>query len=321
MTESRSSEKPRVGVSDCLLGHEVRHDGGHKRDLFVVKVLDDYFDWVPVCPEVEVGMGTPREPLRLVRDGDAVHMITVKTGVDWTERMVAYSEERTERLVSDHLRGFILKKDSPSCGMDRVKVYDHNQVPAKTGRGLFAERLLERFPNLPVEEEGRLNDRPLRENFIARVYTYDRWRTLLESEPSAGDIVGFHSRHKLLLLAHDPATYYAMGPLVAEAGTLPLPELLERYERALMTALASPAPARRHVNTLHHILGFLKDELDADDKVEILDVIEQFREGIVPLVAPLTLLKSHLRRIDNEWVKSQVYLDPYPRELGLRSHV
>lgn len=315
------TDRPRVGVSDCLLGHEVRHDGGHKRDLFVVKVLDDYFEWVPVCPEVEVGMGTPREPLRLARRGEAVHMITVKTGVDWTERMVRYSEQRTRRLAEDRLRGFILKKDSPSCGMERVKVYDHNGVPSKSGRGLFAERLLSRLPNLPVEEEGRLNDKPLRENFIGRVYAYHRWRSLLEKGATPAAIVDFHARHKLLLMAHDPATYYEMGPLVARAGKLPIEELADAYETMLMGALDRPAPAGRHVNTLQHILGFLKDALSGDDKAEILRVIDEYRQGIVPLVAPLALLKFHLRKSSSEWIKNQVYLDPYPAKLALRSHL
>jgi uncharacterized protein YbgA (DUF1722 family)/uncharacterized protein YbbK (DUF523 family) len=276
---------------------------------------------VAVCPEVEVGMGTPREPLQLVRHPGGSRMVTTRTGTDWTERMAAYAERRLDRLAGDRLRGFILKKDSPSCGTERVRLCDPGGVPSRDGRGLFAAALLERFPSLPVEDEGRLNDKPLRENFVARVYTYDRWRRLADSSPSAGKVVAFHSRHKLLILAHDPERYYRLGRLVAATGTLPRAELLERYEHELMASLRRPAPVGHHVNTLHHIMGFLKDVLSSDDKAAVLRVIEEYREGTVPLVAPLTLLGFHSRRADVAWIREQVYLDPYPRRLGLRSHV
>lgn len=314
-------ERPRIGISECLLGREVRYDGGHKRDRYAMDVLGEYFEWVPVCPEVEVGMGTPREPLRLLREADGVRMVTIRSGDDWTGRMHEYSRSRLDALATERLRGWILKKDSPSCGMERVKVYDDNDVPSRDGRGLFAAALLERFPNLPVEEEGRLDDRALRENFICRVYTYDRWRRLVEAGGGAGAVVEFHARHKYLLLAHEPAAYRVLGRLVAAAGRTHLPELLSRYEAGLMEALSRPAPVRRHVDALHHILGFLKQELSSEDRAEILDVIEEYRAGTVPLITPLTLLRFHLRKLDSGWIHEQVYLQPYPRELALRSHV
>jgi uncharacterized protein YbgA (DUF1722 family)/uncharacterized protein YbbK (DUF523 family) len=318
---SETGAKARIGISLCLLGEEVRHDGGHKRDRYATDVLSAYFEWVPVCPEVEVGMGTPREPIRLVGGKDGVRLVGVDSERDWTEQMAEFSQRRVEALAAQKIHGFILKKNSPSCGMERVRLYNDKGMPSRDGVGAFARVLLETLPNLPVEEEGRLNDAPLRENFITRVYTYRRWTALLEEGLTPGKLVDFHTCHKLLLLAHNPGRYYKMGPLVAEAGKRNLGDLATAYEEHLMAALAKPAAVRRQVNTLHHLCGFLKKELDADEKRELLDVIDQYRQGIVPLVTPLTLLSHHLRRIDNRWVGKQVYLDPYPRELALRSHL
>jgi uncharacterized protein YbgA (DUF1722 family)/uncharacterized protein YbbK (DUF523 family) len=318
-TSQSDHARPRVGISRCLLGDEVRHDGGHKRDRYATDVLAAYVDWVPVCPEVEVGMTTPRPALRLVRGPRALHMITIKTGEDWTDRMNAYSGERVEELEDDGLAGFVLKKNSPSCGMERVKVYDDNGVPARDGSGLFATALLAKFPSLPVEEEGRLNDHRLRECFVTRIFAYQRWRQFLGNDPTPAGLVRFHTAHKYLLLAHSPKRYYELGPQVARAGEAEFHELLASYESGFMAALARPAPAKRHVNVLQHLCGFLKDELDAATRAELGDVIESFRDGVVPLIAPLTLLNHHLRRLDHPWVGEQRYLDPYPRELALRS--
>jgi uncharacterized protein YbgA (DUF1722 family)/uncharacterized protein YbbK (DUF523 family) len=313
--------KPRVAVSLCLLGEEVRHDGGHKRSRFMTDVLGEYFEWIPLCPEVDVGMGIPREPIRLLDDGGKVRLIGIRSERDWTDEMAAYADKKVRELAARDIDGFILKKDSPSCGMERVKLYNVKGMPTRDGVGAFARVLMERMQTLPVEEEGRLNDAGLRENFITRVYTYQRWRALLREGLDAGALVDFHTRHKLLLLAHSPKHYYEMGPMVAEAGTSDLEEMAPQYERLLMAALAKPATTQRQVNTLHHLCGFLKDELDAGEKAELLDVIEQYRRGIVPIVTPLTLLGAHLRRIEHPWVNRQVYLSPYPRDLGLRSHV
>ena len=313
--------KPRVAVSLCLLGEEVRHDGGHKRSRFATDVLAEYFEWAPVCPEVEVGMGIPREPIRLLADGDEIRLIGIRSERDWTDEMAAYAEAKVAELAGEDIDGFILKKDSPSCGMARVKLYNAKGMPTRDGVGAFARVLMERMTTLPVEEEGRLNDAGLRENFITRVYTYQRWRQLLREGLTPGQLVDFHTRHKLLLLAHSPKHYYEMGPLVAEAGARDLDELAAEYERLLMAGLAKPATKQRQVNTLHHLCGFLKDALDGEQKAELLDVIEQYRRGVVPIVAPLTLLSAHLRRVNHPWVTRQLYLSPYPRELGLRSHV
>jgi uncharacterized protein YbgA (DUF1722 family)/uncharacterized protein YbbK (DUF523 family) len=313
------SDRPRVGISLCLLGEEVRHDGGHKHDRYATGVLGQHFQWVPVCPEVEVGMGTPREPVNLLRTDDGVIMRGIRSGKDWTEQMQTYSRQRVEALREADLHGFILKKDSPTCGMERVRLYDKNNVPSRDGVGLFAQALMDQIPNLPLEEEGRLNDKPLRENFITRVYAYHRWRTLLQGEVSPHALVEFHTGHKMLLLAHSPQLYTELGRLVAQAGTLPLDELLDSYESMFMRALAKPASPGRQVNALQHLMGYLKEDVSADDKAELNDVIQEYREGIVPLIVPLTLLRHHLRQIDDPWVAKQVYLQPYPRELALRS--
>jgi uncharacterized protein YbgA (DUF1722 family)/uncharacterized protein YbbK (DUF523 family) len=311
--------RPRVGISLCLLGEEVRHDGGHKHDRYATGVLAQHFQWVPVCPEVEVGMGTPREPVNLLRTDEGVIMRGIRSGEDWTERMNEYSAQRVESLARNILHGFILKKDSPSCGMERVRLYDHNNVPSREGVGLFAQALKDLLPNLPLEEEGRLNDKPLRENFITRVYAYYRWSEMLRVGASPASVVDFHTSHKMLLLAHSPKHYSELGQLVAQAGTLPLEELLDRYGATFMQALAKPASPGRQVNALQHLMGYLKESVTAEDKAELVGVIQEYRDGIVPLIVPLTLLRHHLRQIEDPWVERQIYLQPYPRELALRS--
>lgn len=311
--------RPRLGISRCLLGDEVRHDGGHKRNRYATEVLGEHVEWVSMCPEVEVGMTTPRPALRLIRADGGPRMITIQTGEDWTERMNAYSRDRADSLATEGLDGFVLKKDSPSCGMERVKIYDHNSVPSRDGSGLFAGTLLERFPALPMEEEGRLNDQRLRENFVTRIYAYQRWREFLHREPNPAKLIEFHTGHKYLLLAHSPKHYYQLGPRVAEAGSGEFETIVAEYETGFMSALRHPAPVKRHVNVLQHLCGFLKEQLDGPAKQELGEVIESFRAGLVPLVAPLTLLNHHLRAINHPWVGQQRYLDPYPRELALRS--
>ena len=312
------SGKILVGVSTCLLGERVRYNGDHKRDNYIVDILADYFKWVPVCPEVEIGLGTPREAIRLVREDQRIKLKTTQTEIDLTEQMTDYSQDRVETL-SD-LNGYILKKDSPSCGMERVKVYDQNGIPGRTGMGIYAKALLDRFPNLPIEEEGRLNDPSLRENFVTRVYTYNRWRVLIETA-SISEILNFHAAHKMLILAHNPFLYREMGQLLASQNEFEWSEILQQYESLLMKSLRRPATRRRHVNVLQHLCGFLKRELDSESKRELHDVIEDYRLGLSPLIAPLTLLQHHLRKIAHPWVESQIYLEPYPKELALRSQI
>ena len=311
----------RIGISSCLLGEKVRFDGGHKRDAFLVETFGRFVEWVQVCPEVEMGLGTPRETLRLVRIGENTRMLMPKTGADHTQAMNAFAERRVRDLRQEDLCGYILKKDSPSCGMERVRVFDAHGVPAKCGRGLFAEALLRHFPNLPVEEEGRLSDPRLRENFIERVFAYRRLRTLFTGRWKLDELVAFHTAHKLLLMAHSPRAYASLGRLVAGSKKMPTAELEAQYENEFMAALRELATTRRQANVLMHILGYFRDRLDADTRRELLGVIEDYRRGLVPLVAPIIMIRHYARRLDVVYLRAQVYLEPHPKELMLRNHV
>jgi uncharacterized protein YbgA (DUF1722 family)/uncharacterized protein YbbK (DUF523 family) len=312
----------RLGISSCLLGERVRYDGGHKLDRFLAHTLGQYVEWVPVCPEVEMGLPIPRESMRLVGDPQDPRLVAPKSGIDYTDRMKAWASGRLEALAGIGLCGFVFKKDSPSSGLFRVKVYNEHGMAARTGTGMFARALRERFPLLPLEEEGRLNDMPLRENFIERVFSYYRWTELLNNDPSPGGLVRFHTAHKLTLMAHSIKHYQGLGRLVAQAGTLPWDELIAAYGARLMEGLALLETRRKHINVLQHLMGYLKRELSSPDKQELLALIEDYRNGLVPLIVPLTLLQHHLRRHPvPEWVHQQVYLNPYPKELMLRNHV
>jgi uncharacterized protein YbgA (DUF1722 family)/uncharacterized protein YbbK (DUF523 family) len=325
--------RPRLGISACLLGEPVRFDGGHKRDAYIVEVLGAHVTWVPVCPEVEAGFGTPRETMRLlsigrpgrdesgVRPPERVALVVHKTGEDVTTVMRAFAGPKVDSLAQSNLSGFVLKKDSPSCGMERVKVYGSSGTAQRTGRGIFAAALLARMPNLPVEEEGRLCDPVLRENFVERVFAYQRVRRLFESAWTLGDLVSFHAAHKLTLMAHSPSAYQAMGRLVASAQPRSRRAVADTYESTFMKALTTIATPKRHANVLQHMLGYFKRSLDGDSRNELLGLIEDHRAGHVPLIVPLTLFRHHVRRLNVQYLAGQVYLEPHPRELSLRNHV
>ncbi len=317
-------DRIRVGVSSCLLGRQVRFDGQHKRDGFVVDQLGPHVEWVPVCPEVEVGMGVPREPVRLLRAGRAgeVRLAGVKSGEDWTGRMQRFAAARVRALDGEELAGFVLKSKSPSCGMARVKLYDADRperVPEPTGVGLFAAALMARFPNLPVEEEGRLCDARLRENFVERLFGYARLRRLWRSRWTMGALIAFHTAHKMALLAHATEGYRALGRLLGEGKSLPRADLRERYEAGFMKTLARPTTPGRHANVLTHMLGHLTDDLDTGDRRELLDAIEAHRTGRLPLVVPLTLIAHHARRQGTRYLLDQTYLHPHADEVQLRN--
>jgi uncharacterized protein YbgA (DUF1722 family)/uncharacterized protein YbbK (DUF523 family) len=316
------AERPiRIGISSCLLGQKVRFDGGHKRDAFLVDTFGAFVEWVPVCPEVELGLGIPREALRLVRKGDEIRMVNTRSGRDISTEMRQWARARVDALAGEDLSGYVLKKDSPSCGMERVKIYAEAGMAEKNGRGYFAEALMGRFPRLPVEEEGRLSDPRLRDNFVERVFAYVRLRALFAARWTVGDLVRFHTAHKMALLAHSAEGYAELGRLVARAKSLDRAALETRYRELFMDALAKMATARRHANVLLHMAGHFKDLLEADEKQEMLGSIEDYRLGLVPLVVPLTLIKHHVRRHKVEYLAGQVYLDPHPKELMLRNHV
>lgn len=310
----------RIGVSACLLGQPVRFDGGHKRDAFLLGSFGRFVEWVPVCPEVELGLGTPRETLRLERRGDDTRLVTTKTRVDHSDAMRAWARARVEALAREDLSGYVLKKDSPSCGMERVKLYGQSGA-TRTGRGLFAQVLLERFPHLPVEEEGRLSDARLRDNFVERVFAYRRLTAFFAGRWTVGGLVAFHTAHKFLVLAHSPRHYAALGRVVAAARRTPRAELRATYTTTLMTGLTILATPAKHANVLQHLLGHLRDGASPADRQELAALIDDHRRGLVPLIVPLTLLRHHVRRANLTYLADQLYLEPHPRELMLRNHV
>jgi len=320
MSAESSQQRIRVGISSCLLGKKVRYDGGHKQDPFVTDLLGLHFTWVPVCPEVEAGMGIPREAVRLVGDVDRPRMIGSETGRDYTRAMESFSRARSRALAGLHLSGYVLKARSPSCGMGRVKLY-RTSGPGKQTRGIFARQLLERMPHLPVEEEGRLHDPILRENFVERVFCYRRWQDFSENGLTRGGLAAFHAAHKYILLAHSPAHTAEIGRLVARAKELAPAWLAKRYAALFFGALARRATRRHHANVLLHMAGFLKKVLAAPEKAELREAIEDYRTGTTPLVVPVTLIRHYARRHGVGYLRSQFYLNPHPKELALRNHV
>jgi len=315
----------RVGISSCLLGNSVRYDGGHKLDRYLHDTLGAFVAWVPVCPEVEYGLPIPREALRLAGDPADPRLLTSRSGIDHTAGMKAWAARRLDALESEELCGFVFKSRSPSSGMRQIKVYPpEGGVPSTTGVGIFARAFMDRFPLLPVEDDGRLNDPALRESFIERLFVVARWKTYLREDGSAGGLVAFHTDHKLLLMAHSPKHYALLGKLVAGAGShgsRPGAALLGDYLAKLLEGLRLAATTRKHTNVLQHTAGYFKRLLSAEEKVEIGEVIDAYRRGLVPLIVPVTLLAHYTRIYRDLWLARQHYLHPHPRELMLSNHV
>jgi uncharacterized protein YbbK (DUF523 family)/uncharacterized protein YbgA (DUF1722 family) len=298
----------RVGVSSCLLGQKVRYDGGHKRHDFVADILGARVVFVPVCPEVELGLGTPRQTLRLIRRDDDVRLI-MANGHDYTTAMRAFAKKRVEQLKDDDLSGYVLKKDSPSCGLTRVKVYEETGIPAKTGRGVYADALLARWPHLPVEEEGRLQDEALRENFLERLTAYHRLQGLFSGRWTIGQLVAFHTAHKLAVLAHTTDGYRRLGRLVADAKGMDRAELREAYTAELMRSMTLLATPKKHANVLMHMLGYFRGQIDTGDRDELLNAINEYRVGRMSRLVALTLLRHHVRRGQVAYLAGQTYLN------------
>lgn len=311
----------KIGISACLLGEPVRFNGGHKESRLCSETLARHFEYVPVCPEVAIGLGTPREPIRLVGEAAAPRALgTVRRELDVTEVLAAYGQAMAAQL--DDICGYILMQKSPSCGMERVKVYQDNGHPAEGGgRGIFAAALMQARPDLPVEEDGRLNDPVLRENFLTRVFAYAEWQRLLRAGLSRRALVDFHSRYKYQLMATSPVQYRELGRLIASVDRQSLDEVAPRYFSQLMAALKQTASRGTHSNVLQHLSGYLKRVLSGDEKRELMQLIDQYRRGCVPLVVPLTLLKHHFRRHPDDYIAQQVYLQPHPEDLGLRNAI
>ncbi|MCB1735119.1 MAG: DUF1722 domain-containing protein [Gammaproteobacteria bacterium] len=313
-----SGDAIRIGISACLLGERVRYDGGHKHDHYITGTLGDYFEFVPVCPEAAIGLGIPRPTIRLVGEAEAPRVLGVRDArLDVTEKLIAFGKEMAPKLHD--LRGYIFKRSSPSCGMERVKLYTEQGMPNGQSVGVYAREIMQANPLLPTEEEGRLGDAGLRENFIQRVFVYDRWLRMVDAGLSSRGLVEFHTRHKTMIRAHDEIAYRELGRLVAEAGKRDLVALAEEYVSRLMATLKKPATRTKHSNVLMHLMGYLKQQLDSADKQELIETIDEYRAGRLPLIVPIVLLRHHFRRHPNEYVADQYYLDPHPRELMLRN--
>lgn len=310
----------RIGVSSCVIGEEVRWNGGHSRQRYLTDMLGPFVEYVPVCPEVEVGMGVPRPTVRLVREGDELRMIDPKNEVDWTSSMQRLSRTRSSELADEGLHGFVLKKDSPTCGVFRVRIYTDSGVE-RNGQGLFATALIQRMPHLPVEEEGRLNDARIRENFVERVFAYRRLKDLFRPRWTLGDVVAFHTREKLLLRAHDERGYRELGRLVANSKNVPRAAFADDYADRFMAIMRRPATVAKHANVLQHMLAFLRWADDDVGRAEMHDAITDYRAGLVPLVVPVTLIQHLARRHNQQILLESSYLSPHPKELMLRNHV
>jgi uncharacterized protein YbgA (DUF1722 family)/uncharacterized protein YbbK (DUF523 family) len=311
----------KLGISACLMGENVRYDGGHQLDRFLTDTLGRYVKYVPVCPESECGLGIPRESMRLVGSPDSPRLLTRHTRVDHTNRMVRWAEKRVKELEKENLCGFIFKSNSPSSGMERVKVYDEKGTPIKKGVGVFARIFMEHFPLLPVEEDGRLHDPMLRENFIERIFVMKRWREIVGERWNVGHLVKFHSRNKLLILSHSEKYYRIMGRMIAGGKEIPIKKLYRDYEILLMEALKLKSTIRKNTNVLQHMVGYFKKQLSADEKQELLEIIQQYRAGYVPLVVPVTLINHYVRKYKQPYLTQQTFLNPHPIDLQLRNHV
>ncbi len=320
MLTNNNFPKLKLGISSCLLGNEVRYDGGHKRSNYIDKTLGRFFNFQTFCPEVAIGLGTPRPPIRLIRkdeaDGKKAYAVDVKTNeLDYTDQLNEYSEMIASNYLSD-ISGYIFKKDSPSCGMERVKVYSpEGHFVHKDGVGIYAKVIKENFPHMPMEEEGRLNDVNLRESFLTRVYLYNDWQNMLKEGMTPHGLVNFHAGQKYLFMAHNQQVARQLGQMVAKAGTADINELAEEYIALAMQVLKKQPDRKRHTNALQHIMGYLRKQIDSDDRQELLHSIMSFQKGEVPLVMPLTLLKHHFSKHPNDYIAKQRYLSPFPVEL------
>ena len=302
-----------VGISSCLLGENVRFDGGHKRDAYIVGTLSHYFDFRAFCPEAAIGLGIPRPTMHLIKKENTVRCIVIKNpDCDVTDRLCDYAQQ--QKHAHAELCGYIVKKDSPSCGMARVRVFT-GEIPNRVGVGIYTQTLIENNPLLPIEEEGRLGDAGLRENFIQRVYILHRWKKLLAEGLSVQSLTKFHARHKLIIMSH--GDYRPLGQLLANATKDNILESADQYILQMMTILKKVVNRSNHVNVLQHIQGYLKKELSADDKAELGELIERYRHGEIPLIVPITLLKHHFRKTPDPYIEESYYMSPYPQELQL----
>ncbi|MDD9174100.1 DUF1722 domain-containing protein [Aliivibrio finisterrensis] len=307
-----------IGISSCVIGEKVRFDGGHKHNKFVEKVLSPYFNYIPICPEVGSGMSVPRPTIRLISNEERIALVDSKDStLDYTDSMLNFAKQTANHLKTAELCGYIVCANSPSCGMERVKVYSKNNA-TKNGVGLYTGVLMEQMPWLPVEEDGRLNDPILKENFITRVFCLNDLYQSMEGEPTAGKIVAFHSRYKYTLMSHSTAGYKELGRLVAKIAEYDIDEFFTLYRTQLMQTMSIRATRKNNTNVLMHLQGYFKKELDSPQKQALAQLIQEYNQGILPLLSPITLIKHYLSLHNNDYLKQQSFLDPYPQELRLR---
>jgi len=314
-------ERINLGISTCLLGENVRYDGGHKLNHYLKDVVGQFVNWIPICPEVECGLSIPREAMHLVGDQQLPRLVTIRTGIDYTEQMLTWSEKKLDQLEKLDLCGFVFKSKSPSSGMEDIKIYSSSGMPVKKGVGIFARQFMNRFPLTPVEDEGRLHDASLRENFIERVFVFKRWKDLVNNNFSLEGLISFHTDQKLLIMSHSVKQLSELGKMVAQAKTDDIPKVFDHYLFTLMTALKLKATYKKNVNVLQHIMGYFKKMLTPDEKQELIEVIENYYNGFVPLIVPVVLLNHYVRKFAEPYLKRQYYLNPHPIELMLRNHV
>jgi uncharacterized protein YbgA (DUF1722 family)/uncharacterized protein YbbK (DUF523 family) len=314
-------QKIKIGISSCLLGEKVRYDGGHKLDRYITDTLGHYFEWFPVCPEVEYGLPVPRESMHLIGDPASPRIVTIRTGVDHSEGMKKWAADKLTQIEKEDLCGFIFKSKSPSSGIGGIKVYTSSGIPSNKGTGIFGGAFMSYFPLIPVIDDGRLHNPNLRENFIEQVLVYKRWKEFLKNSTEIRDLVAFHTHLKLLILSHSPKHYSTLGKLVAQAKKYKPDLLYSEYISILMDGLRLLATTKKNTNVLLHIAGYFKKQLSPEDKRELLEVIDQYHKGHIPLIAPIVLINHYVRKFDESYLKMQFYLNPHPVELMLRNHV
>lgn len=313
--------KINIGISACLVGHEVRYNGGSLKPPMINDHFAQYFNYVTFCPEVGIGMGVPRETIRLVSEKGNIRLKSSTGENDYTDAMQEYSKQKVDELSKLNIYGYILKKDSPTCGMERVKIYHNNNMPEKNGIGMFAQVLLDRFPMVPVEEEGRLKDIRLRESFVERVFAFKRLKDFIGDSPTVGKLMSFHTAHKMQLMAHNPEKFRKLGRKVALVKKDQLNNFLIEYATDFMDTLNTRASLKKQTDVLYHLLGYFKKEITSEEKQEFIKLVEQYKKQMIPFIVPLTMLRHYLKKYPDDWLQSQIYLDPYPEELMLRSYL
>ena len=314
-------ENIKIGISSCLLGNNVRYDGGHRHDRYITDTLGRYFTWMPVCPEVECGLGIPREAMRLIGDAESPRLVATHSGIDYTDRILKWVTKKLKELENEALCGFIFKSKSPSSGIGGVKIYTPSGMPDRKGAGIFGGAYMKHFSLIPVIDDGRLHDPILRENFIERVFVYKRWYDFIREGGSVKDSIDFHTRHKLLGMAHSPKHVATLGRMVADAKGHESDEFLAEYMTSLTDALQRIATAKKNANVLFHMAGYFKKRISEDERRELAEVIEDYRGGFIPLIVPIVMIQHYVRKFDEFYLKKQYYLNPHPLELMLRNHI